>query len=106
MAFIPSILYLDHLLTLSSYNTQTEKYRRIEAGEDAGSVYGKGFIDSGLWAYSRRKSICLDGSVMFTLIHFDFHFDCRSAQIRTISVRFRFGGRFISSGSPQRAAYG
>merc|ERR1719183_2260500 len=34
---------------------QTEKYRRKAAGEDLGP-YSRGFIESGLWAYSRHPN--------------------------------------------------
>jgi steroid 5-alpha reductase family enzyme len=34
---------------------QTEKYRRIQAGEPAGD-YERGFIETGLWAYSRHPN--------------------------------------------------
>ena len=34
---------------------QTEKYRRRAAGEDAGP-YARGFIETGLWAYSRHPN--------------------------------------------------
>ena len=37
------------------FDFQTEKYRRIGAGEPAGP-YGRGFIESGLWAYSRHPN--------------------------------------------------
>jgi len=37
------------------YAFQTEKYRRINAEEPLGD-YAKGFIDSGLWAYSRHPN--------------------------------------------------
>jgi len=35
---------------------QTEKYRRREKNESLGPVYSKGFLDSGLWAYSRHPN--------------------------------------------------
>jgi steroid 5-alpha reductase family enzyme len=35
---------------------QTEKYRRLKAGETAGPIYSAGFIQSGLWAYSRHPN--------------------------------------------------
>lgn len=37
------------------FEFQTEKYRRKAAGEDPGP-YARGFIDSGLWAYSRHPN--------------------------------------------------
>eukprot|EP00928_Gymnodinium_smaydae_P082644 TRINITY_DN65965_c0_g1_i1.p1 TRINITY_DN65965_c0_g1~~TRINITY_DN65965_c0_g1_i1.p1 ORF type:complete len:341 (+),score=14.18 TRINITY_DN65965_c0_g1_i1:47-1069(+) len=37
------------------YQFQTEKYRRVSAGEDLGP-YSSGFIQSGLWAYSRHPN--------------------------------------------------
>ena len=38
------------------FDFQTEKYRRIKSGEKLGDAYEKGFIDTGLWAYSRHPN--------------------------------------------------
>ena len=49
-------LGIETLADIQQFKFQKEKYRRIESGEELGSVYGRGFIRSGLWAYMRHPN--------------------------------------------------
>lgn len=45
------------------FEFQTEKYRRLEAKEELGE-YQRGFIETGLWAFSRHPNyLCVPGSI-------------------------------------------
>jgi len=48
---------------------QTEKYRRIHAGEPAGE-YAAGFIESGLWAFSRHPNYFCEVSMWWAFYLF------------------------------------
>eukprot|EP01065_Artemidia_motanka_P012250 TRINITY_DN1672_c0_g1_i1.p1 TRINITY_DN1672_c0_g1~~TRINITY_DN1672_c0_g1_i1.p1 ORF type:complete len:367 (+),score=84.74 TRINITY_DN1672_c0_g1_i1:142-1101(+) len=54
---------------LQMFAFQTEKYRRKAAGEDAGP-YSKGFIDTGLWAYSRHPNYFCEVSMWWAFYLF------------------------------------
>ena len=54
VAFL-SFFAIETVADWQMYTFQTEKYRRKAAGEAAGE-YAKGFIDTGLWSYSRHPN--------------------------------------------------
>jgi len=51
------------------WNFQTEKYRRKNAGEDLGP-YSRGFIETGLWAYSRHPNYFCEVSMWWAFYLF------------------------------------
>ena len=50
-----ALLVCEAVADRQMYNFQTEKYRRIRAGEQLGE-YSNGFIESGLWSISRHPN--------------------------------------------------
>ena len=51
------------------FDYQTEKYRRIKAGEPAGP-YSRGFIESGLWGWSRHPNYFCEVSMWWAFYLF------------------------------------
>ena len=51
------------------FQFQTEKYRRKEAGEPLG-IYASGFIDTGLWAWSRHPNYFCEVSMWWAFYIF------------------------------------
>merc|ERR1719460_1374179 len=49
------VLVGEHVADLQQFDYQTEKYRRKGAKEPMGE-YARGFIETGLWAYSRHPN--------------------------------------------------
>ena len=52
------------------FNFQTEKYRRIKAGERLGPEYERGFIETGLWSWSRHPNYFCEVSVWWAFYLF------------------------------------
>lgn len=55
-------LVLETIADQQQFNFQTEKYRRIKAGEPLG-VYAPGFVSSGLWAYVRHPNYSAEQAI-------------------------------------------
>ena len=51
-----ALVLLEHVADLQMFAFQTEKYRRKGAGEDLGPHYGRGFLTTGTYAYSRHPN--------------------------------------------------
>jgi len=49
---------------------QTEKYRRIHAGKTLDAPYAKGFIDSGLWGFSRHPNYAAEQAIWIVFYFF------------------------------------
>lgn len=52
---------IEFIADQQQYNFQTEKHRRIKAGEDLGP-YAKGFVDTGLWGLVRHPNYAMEQS--------------------------------------------
>lgn len=55
IALFATFFVIETVADYQMYVYQTEKYRRKNAGEPAGE-YARGFIETGLWAYSRHPN--------------------------------------------------
>jgi steroid 5-alpha reductase family enzyme len=58
-----ALLVIETVADQQQWNFQTEKYRRRNAGEDAGPVYGKGFVHTGLWAMVRHPNYAAEQGI-------------------------------------------
>jgi steroid 5-alpha reductase family enzyme len=52
------------------WDFQKEKYRRIQAGEELGEVYGRGFAQSGLWAWVRHPNYAAEQAIWLSFYLF------------------------------------
>ena len=59
-----------------------EKYRRIKAGEPAGPTYAKGFIDTGLWGWSRHPNYFCEVSLWWAFYLFSVGATAQQQQVR------------------------
>ncbi|MEY3727042.1 MAG: hypothetical protein RL098_501 [Bacteroidota bacterium] len=53
---------IEFIADQQQYNFQTEKHRRIKAGEELGS-YEKGFVSTGLWGIVRHPNYAMEQSI-------------------------------------------
>lgn len=60
-AIITAVI-IEFIADQQQYNFQTEKHRRIKAGESLGP-YAKGFVDTGLWAIVRHPNYAMEQMV-------------------------------------------
>lgn len=56
------LIYIEYAADQQQYDFQTEKHRRIKAGEDLGA-YADGFVSSGLWAKVRHPNYTAEQSI-------------------------------------------
>ncbi|MCE2757474.1 MAG: DUF1295 domain-containing protein [Chitinophagaceae bacterium] len=56
------LVYIEYRADQQQYDFQTEKYRRINAGEDLGP-YAAGFVSTGLWAKVRHPNYAAEQSI-------------------------------------------
>lgn len=56
------LVYIEFKADQQQYDFQTEKYRRINAGEDLGP-YAAGFVSTGLWAKVRHPNYAAEQSI-------------------------------------------
>ncbi|MGV3613645.1 MAG: DUF1295 domain-containing protein [Fluviicola sp.] len=61
LAIIAAVV-VEFIADQQQYNFQTEKHRRIKAGEDLGP-YAKGFVDTGLWGIVRHPNYAMEQTV-------------------------------------------
>ena len=52
------------------FDFQTEKYRRIKAGKALGPEYERGFIETGLWSWSRHPNYFCEVSIWWAFYLF------------------------------------
>ncbi|MFZ9263386.1 MAG: DUF1295 domain-containing protein [Chitinophagaceae bacterium] len=56
------LVYVEYTADQQQYDFQTEKYRRINAGEDLGE-YAHGFVSTGLWSKIRHPNYAAEQSI-------------------------------------------
>ena len=56
------LVYIEYTADQQQYDFQTEKHRRINAGEDLGA-YADGFVSSGLWSKVRHPNYTAEQSI-------------------------------------------
>ena len=56
------LLVMETIADQQQWNFQTEKYRRIKAGEELGT-YGDGFVSTGLWSKMRHPNYTAEQSI-------------------------------------------
>lgn len=56
------LIYIEYTADQQQYDFQTEKYRRINAGEDLGH-YADGFVSTGLWSKVRHPNYAAEQSI-------------------------------------------
>ena len=61
-AAIIAAVVIEYIADQQQYDFQTEKYRRINSGEDLGP-YSKGFVNTGLWKLVRHPNYAMEQSV-------------------------------------------
>ncbi|MNX80630.1 hypothetical protein D3C86_1122950 [compost metagenome] len=59
---IIAAVVVEFIADQQQYDFQTEKHRRIKAGEELGA-YSKGFVDTGLWGIVRHPNYAMEQTV-------------------------------------------
>jgi steroid 5-alpha reductase family enzyme len=63
-------LYIETVSDNQQWDFQTEKYRRINAGEELTEPYKKGFLDSGMFSWSRHPNFMAEQAMWIVLYLF------------------------------------
>lgn len=61
-----ALLAIETIADQQQYNFQTEKYRRMAAGEPLDGDYAQGFLSSGLWAWARHPNYAAEQAIWVT----------------------------------------
>jgi len=64
------VLYLEWKADQQQYDYQTEKWRRIRAGEPLGDFYEKGFVHTGLWHWVRHPNYAAEQTLWILVYSF------------------------------------
>jgi steroid 5-alpha reductase family enzyme len=59
---ILAAIVIEYIADQQQYDFQTEKYRRINSGEELGP-YSKGFVDTGLWKLVRHPNYAMEQTI-------------------------------------------
>lgn len=62
-AIILGLVAMEATADQQQWNFQTEKYRRINAGEKLSEPYASGFVQTGLWKYMRHPNYTAEQSI-------------------------------------------
>lgn len=62
-AAILGLVALETVADQQQWNFQTEKHRRLKAGETLTEPYASGFVQTGLWAYMRHPNYAAEQSI-------------------------------------------
>ncbi len=57
------LVIMETVADQQQWNYQTEKYRRIKAGENLDGMYAKGFVHSGLWKWMRHPNYAAEQTI-------------------------------------------
>lgn len=68
-AVIVALIIMEFIADQQQYDFQTEKHRRINAGEDLGP-YAKGFITTGLWSKMRHPNYAAEQAIWIVFYFF------------------------------------
>lgn len=68
--FMLAFISIETIADQQQYDFQTEKHRRIQAGEPLGATYARGFCTSGLWAQVRHPNYAAEQSVWISFYLF------------------------------------
>jgi steroid 5-alpha reductase family enzyme len=66
---ILALIVVEYIADQQQYDFQTEKYRRIAAGEPLGE-YARGFVSTGLWARSRHPNYAAEQGIWLVFYFF------------------------------------
>jgi steroid 5-alpha reductase family enzyme len=69
-AFMLLFIVFEMIADIQQWNFQSRKYARIAKGEQAGEEEQKGFLDRGLWAYSRHPNYFAEQSIWICFYFF------------------------------------
>jgi len=64
------MIILEAIADIQQWNYQKEKWRLIHSGEPLTGNYRKGFLDTGLWAYSRHPNYFAEQSIWLAFYFF------------------------------------
>lgn len=64
------LVLIEFLADQQQYNFQTEKHRRIKAGEALDGIYAKGFVGEGLWSIVRHPNYMAEQAIWIVFYFF------------------------------------